>query len=132
MELARHNEAEERKESQAEWVAFSVLFLSCSRARFFFVLSFCRFFFSSAASGAPTERGRRRHKMRHDCIVMLSDCANAQFGAQVRVIHQTFISSTSPSSHDAFYGEKQSDANVRFVVPQRRDDGGLMILASRA
>lgn len=90
------------------------------------------FFFSSAASGAPTERGRRRHKMRHDCIVMLSDCANAQFGAQVRVIHQTFISSSSPSSHDAFYGEKQSDANVRFVVPQRRDDGGLMILASRA
>lgn len=39
-------------------------------------------FLASRQHQGPTGRERHCHKIRHDCIVMLSDCASVQFGAQ--------------------------------------------------
>lgn len=118
-ELARHNEAKERKDSQAEWRAVWMLCLSPPLSRFFLIPSFACTSCVSAASRAPQRASGVVRKIRRDCIVMLSDCADAQFGAQICVIHQALIS--CPSSCDVFYGEKQSGANVQFVVARRRE-----------
>lgn len=96
-----------------------------SECSFCLVLSLSYFFLSLSllyvarlgGIKAPQRANGIVRKIRHDCIVMLSACVNAQFGAQICAIHQSLISCSS--SWDVFYGGKQSDANMQFVVPQR-------------
>lgn len=117
-----------RKEKTAEWGAFwKALSVSFSRS---FLLHSLPYFFSPRLGG-PTESERHCHEIRHDCIVMLSDCANVQSAAQICVIHQTLISSSS--SYDVFYG-KNSQTQM-CSLPCRRGTRWRrfsMILASRA
>lgn len=114
VELARHNEAGERKDSQAEWGALWMLFLSRSLTRFsLFSLSLA--FLVSRQRQGPTGHERHCHKIRHDCIVMLSD----NLVHKHCVIHQTSISCPPFFPTMSFMGKKSSRTQMCSLLCRR-------------